>query len=123
MRTFEHLNKQVYQTVQGPNEFVVTGNFKNWNRWDDLANITIPTLLICGKYDTMSPQDNEKMGTLIPHSRVKICENGSHCCLFDDQENYFQALLGFLDDVEEGTFFNKAPWKLLKKRSASKSLF
>lgn len=100
LRTFRHLNTQVYHTVQGPNEFVVTGNFKDWNQWHALKNITIPTLLICGRYDTMSPQDVERMGQLIPHSRVKICEQGSHCCLYDDQDTYFKAIHDYLADVE-----------------------
>lgn len=99
-RMFSHLNAQVYQTIQGPNEFIMTGNFKNWNRWNDLKNITIPALMICGRFDTMSPQDNEKMGELIPDSCVKICENGSHCTMFDDQQVYFESLHQFLDAVE-----------------------
>lgn len=101
LRAFSHLNTKVYQTIQGPNEFVVTGNFKDWNRWNDLHTITIPTLIISGRFDTMSPKDNERMKTLIPHSRLKICENGSHGALFDDQENYFQALLQFIADTEK----------------------
>lgn len=96
LRTFAHLNPKVYQTMQGPNEFVVTGNFKDWNRWEDLHRIVIPTLIICGKYDTMNPTDIQKMGTLIPQSQVKICEKGSHCTMFDDQETYFEALHAFL---------------------------
>lgn len=104
LRTFSHLNAKVYQTIQGPNEFVVTGNFKNWNRWQNLKEINIPTLLICGRFDTMNPQDIERMGTLIPHSWVKICENGSHCTMFDDQEVYFATLHSFLDLVEQGKF-------------------
>lgn len=101
LRTFRHLNQKVYQTIQGPNEFVVIGNFKNWDRWNDLSNIRIPTLLICGRYDTMNPQDVEKMGQLIPRARVKICENGSHGAMYDDQENYFQAFHSFLEAVEK----------------------
>jgi len=31
-RTFKNLSTQVYNTMQGPNEFVVTGNFKDWDR-------------------------------------------------------------------------------------------
>lgn len=99
-RTFAHLNTQVYQTIQGPNEFVVTGNFKDWNRWNDLHKINVPSLIICGRYDTMNPADIEKMGTLIPNSTVKICENGSHCTMFDDPETYFEAIIGFLKKTE-----------------------
>lgn len=101
IRAFNHLNTKIYQTLQGPNEFIVTGSYKDWNRWKDLPKITIPTLVICGKYDTMNPKDIEKMGSLIPHSTVKICENGSHCTMYDDQENYFQAIHAFLSDVEK----------------------
>ena len=99
MRAFNHLNKQVYNTIQGPNEFIITGNFKEWDRWNNLPNIQVPTLVIGGRHDTMNPKDMEKMGALIPRSRVKICENGSHVTMYDDQENYFEAINSFLADV------------------------
>src|SRR5499427_1543834 len=38
-RAFKHFNPQVYNTMQGPNEFVVTGTFKDWDRWKDLRGI------------------------------------------------------------------------------------
>jgi proline iminopeptidase len=44
------------------------------------------------------------MGRLIPHSRVVICPNGSHLAMWDDQEAYFRALLGFFHEVEDGRF-------------------
>ncbi len=103
-RAFKHLNPQVYNTMQGPNEFVVTGTFKDWDRWSDLPKILTPTLLIGARYDEMNPDDIRRMGRLIPHSRVAICEKGSHLAQWDDQETYFQALVGFLKDVEAGRF-------------------
>jgi proline iminopeptidase len=42
------------------------------------------------------------MGQLIPNSRVVICENGSHICMYDDQQTYFHELLRFIRDVETG---------------------
>jgi proline iminopeptidase len=103
-RAFKHINNQVYGTMQGPNEFVVTGTFKDWDRWKDLPRITVPTLLIGGRYDEMDPQDIRKMGRLIPNSRTVICDNGSHLAMWDDQEAYFDALIPFLQDVEKGRF-------------------
>jgi proline iminopeptidase len=103
-RAFKHLNPKVYNTMQGPNEFVVNGTFKDWDRWKDLPRITVPTLLVVGRYDTMSVEDIQKMGKAIPHSRVAICENGSHLCMWDDQQAYFRHLLGFVRDVESGRF-------------------
>lgn len=104
VRMFRHLNTHVYNTMQGPNEFVVTGTFKDWDRWNDLPRITVPTLLSVGRFDTMSVADIEKMGALIPRARVAICEQGSHCSMYDDQETYFRDLIAFIKDVEAGTF-------------------
>jgi proline iminopeptidase len=104
VRTFDHLAQPVYNTMQGPNEFVVTGNFADWNRWDDLHRITIPTLLIVGRYDTMSVADVEEMGRRIPNSRVVICENGSHLAMWDDAEFYHGEVVRFIEEVEAGTF-------------------
>ena len=107
-RTFKHLNPKVYNTMQGPNEFVVNGTFKDWDRWNDLKRIRVPTLLIVGRYDTMSVADIQRMGKEIPHSRVAICENGSHLSNYDDQEAYFRHLLGFWSDVDAGRFPREA---------------
>lgn len=96
LRTLAGMNAQIYNTMQGPTEFKVTGNFASWDRWADLPRITAPTLLLVGRYDTMSVADIQKMGSLIPDSRVVVCENGSHLCLYDDQKAYFDALVPFL---------------------------
>jgi proline iminopeptidase len=116
-RSFKHFNAQVYGTMQGPNEFVVTGTFKDWDRWKDLPKITVPTLVVGAKYDTMDPEDIRKMGRLIPNSRVAICENGSHLAMWDDQEAYFRHLLGFLRDVQAGKM-RPAPASATSPRSA-----
>lgn len=104
VRAFSHMNPHVYNTMQGPNEFVVTGTFKDWNRWDSLKDIQNKTLLLVGRHDSMSVEDIEEMGRRIPNSRVGICENGSHLSMWDDPENYFGHLLAFIKDVEKGTF-------------------
>jgi proline iminopeptidase len=102
-RAFKKFNQKIYNTMQGPNEFVISGNFKTWDRWDDLKKINVPTLIICGKHGTMDPEDIKRMGTLIPKSRVVVTE-GSHMEMWDAQEQYFRELLKFVKDVEAGKF-------------------
>lgn len=102
-RSLKKMNATIYNTMQGPNEFVITGNFKDWDRWNDLPKIKVPTLIIAGKYGTMNPDDIRRMGQLIPNSRVVITE-GSHLQLYDAQEQYFRELTRFIHDVEKGTF-------------------
>ena len=103
-RMFRHLSKQVYETMQGPSEFVVTGTFKDWDRWADLHQIDCPTLVSVGRSDTMRVADIQKMGSLIPQARVSICEQGTHFAMYDDQDAYFRDVVEFIQDVEAGVF-------------------
>ena len=100
-RGFVNLNTQVYETLHGPNEFVVTGNYKDWNRWDDLTCIQTPTLILGAKYDSMSLSDQKEMKRRIPNSKLSICENGSHLSMWDDPDNYFYFLNNFIKEVEK----------------------
>ncbi len=72
--------------------------------WDRLPNIKVPTLVIGGMNDEMNPEDIRKEGQLIPKSRTYLCPNGSHMSMYDDQQNYFSSLVGFLKDVDNGKF-------------------
>ena len=95
-RAFRDAALNIYNEMQGKSEFVVTGNFKDWERWGDLHRITVPTLVIGAEHDTMDPADLRKMAALIPKGESLTCPNGSHLAMWDDQEIYFAGLLRFL---------------------------
>ena len=98
-RAFAHANQTIYVQMQGKSEFLVTGNLKDWERWDRLHEIKVKTLTIGARYDEMDPEDMKKMATLMPNASSFICPNGSHLCMWDDQDFYFQHLLNFLHSV------------------------
>jgi len=98
-RAFRDASMEVYNTMQGKSEFVVTGYFKDWERWDDLHKITVNTLTLGADYDTMDPADIRKMAELMPNATAAICPNGSHLAMWDDQAIYFEHLLKFLKSL------------------------
>jgi proline iminopeptidase len=98
-RAFRHANDKIYNFMQGKSEFLVTGNLKTWERWDRLHEIKVKALTIGARYDEMDPEDMKKMATLMPNASYAYCPNGSHLCMWDDQEVYFKHLLGFLHAV------------------------
>lgn len=98
-RAFAHFNQTIYVQMQGKSEFLVTGNLKNWERWDRLHEIKVKALTIGARYDEMDPEDMKKMATLMPNASSVICENGSHLCMWDDQAFYFKNLINFLHSV------------------------
>jgi proline iminopeptidase len=98
-RVFRHANVKIYNQMQGKNEFVVTGNLKDWERWDRLHEITVRTLTIGARHDEMDPADMQKMASMMPRGTSVICQEGSHLCMWDAQVVYFTHLLAFLKTV------------------------
>jgi proline iminopeptidase len=105
-RAFKHLNPKVYVYMQGPSEFGITGDatLKNWDVTSKLKTLTIPTLVIGAKYDTMDPKHMEWISKEVQNGRFLYCPNGSHCSQYDDQEHYFPGVIKFLKDVASGNF-------------------
>ncbi len=95
-RAFSHLNGEVYTIMQGPSEFGISGRLALWDRTADLPKIKIPTLVIRGMNDTMDPEFMKMMSEKFANGSLVTCTNGSHCSMWDDQENYFKGLIGFL---------------------------
>jgi len=98
-RAFRKQNEKIYNQMQGKSEFEVTGNLKDWERWDRLHEIKVKALTIGSRYDEMDPADMQKMATLMSNASYAYCPNGSHLDLWDDQAVYFRHLLAFLHAV------------------------
>jgi len=92
-------NRKIYEQMQGRSEFLVTGNLKDWERWDRLHEIKVRSLTMGSVYDEMDPDDMVKMARLMPNATSHICPNGSHLAMWDDQADYFRALIPFLKSV------------------------
>ena len=97
-----HSNSKIYNLMQGPSEFGVTGTLLNWNRETDLKDITVPTLTIGGTFDEMDPEHMKWMAEQVKNGRFHLCPNGSHFAMYDDQEVYFNGLIQFINDVDKG---------------------
>ena len=96
---FRLVNEKIYNRMQGKSEFEVTGNLKDWDRWDRLSEIKVKALTIGSIHDEMDSEDMRKMASLMPNATCAICPNGSHLDMWDDQAFYFHHLLAFLKSV------------------------
>jgi proline iminopeptidase len=101
VRSFEHINKQVYVHMQGPSEMGARGTLVDWDRFDDLDSITVPALVIGARHDTMDPDYLRTMAERFPHGRFLFCPEGSHMAMHDDSERYLSGLVDFLRSVDE----------------------
>lgn len=89
-----------YVTIQGPTEFTITGNLKDWDRTNRLDEIAVPTLLTFGRYDEFTAACAETLQRGIPNSELVIFEQSAHMAHLEETERYLQVLRDFLDRVE-----------------------
>jgi proline iminopeptidase len=99
-RAFAKLNYPLYTLMQGPSELGASGRLVDWDRTGDLYRIEVPTLVIGATHDTMDPKHMEAIAGRIPKGRFHLCPNGSHMAMYDDQQTYFEGLIGFINDVD-----------------------
>jgi proline iminopeptidase len=102
-RMFGHINQQIYVSMQGPSELGISADAKlvHWDRFDDLASIDVPALVIGAQHDTMDPAHMRQMAERLPQGRYLHCANGSHLAMYDDQQTYFAGLIDFLHGLSK----------------------
>jgi proline iminopeptidase len=96
-RSLDDWNMAVYGTMQGPNEFTFTGNYKDWSRLAAMHKIKEPVLILCGMHDELTPACSMRMHHELPDSQIRVFKNSAHMPFYEEPEAYFTTLLGFLD--------------------------
>lgn len=99
MRTFAHLNPEVYVPMQGPSELGAGGSLVDWDRSADLDRIEVPALVIGAEHDTMDPAHMRWMAEQFPRGTYLHCPDGSHLAQYDDPHHYFPGLIDFLQGL------------------------
>jgi proline-specific peptidase len=90
----------VYETMNGPNEFRVIGNLKDWDRTDRLGEIQTPTLITVGRFDEITPNCARTIHEGIPGSELVLFEQSAHTAHLEETERYLQVLRDFLRRAE-----------------------
>jgi proline iminopeptidase len=98
-RAMKHANGEIYVMMQGPSEFGISGRLANWDIKLRLHEITVPTLMIGAKYDTMDPKAMEEQSKLVKNGQYLYCPNGSHLCMWDDQQVFMSGVIRFIKEV------------------------
>jgi proline-specific peptidase len=104
MRSVANLEgNQVYLTMNGPNEFTVVGNLKDWERRDRIHKIEVPTLVTVGGYDEVPLACAETLHDNIRGSELVVFDQSSHMAMLEETDEYVRRLVDFLTRVEEAT--------------------
>lgn len=87
---------QVYNIMWGPSEAFATGKLKGWSALDRLREITLPTLLLSGKYDEATPRQMKLAHEGIAGAQWVMFEQSSHTSNIEEPDKYLTTVDSFL---------------------------
>ncbi|MCI4320654.1 MAG: proline iminopeptidase-family hydrolase, partial [Thermoplasmata archaeon] len=90
----------VYEIMNGPSDFFVTGSLRDWQCKDRLAEIGVPTLIISGRYDQMTPALQEELHAGIPQSQWVLFEASSHLPHLEERQSFMNVAGSWLDQAD-----------------------
>jgi pimeloyl-ACP methyl ester carboxylesterase len=86
--------------MQGPNEWTTTGALKGWDTRHRLHEITMPTLVVRGRYDMCTEPIAAELVEGIPNAREVVLEHSSHTPVLEETNRYLEEVGKFLREAE-----------------------
>jgi proline iminopeptidase len=97
---FMQMNPALYEYMNGPSEFNLSGILHDYDCTDRLNEITIPTLFISGDNDEAPASTVRYYSSLVPNSEMVIVPDAGHLTMQDNPEVHNRAVRAFLDKVD-----------------------
>lgn len=73
-----------------------SSEFRHYDVCEKIKNKSIPTLILCGKYDVQCPVEfSEELHKLLPNSCLVIFEQSNHFPFIEEKEKFIKALQKF----------------------------
>jgi L-proline amide hydrolase len=86
----------VYETMNGPSEFHVTGSLAGWDITPRLGGIQVPCLVISGEFDEATPDVVRPLVQATPGARWELFEGASHSTHLEQPERFLRLVESFL---------------------------
>jgi proline-specific peptidase len=95
-RLFREWSQDIYREMWGANEFIVTGNLRDWDVSGRLATLSVPTLITVGRHDELPLPLAEQIHRGIAGSTLRVFEHSSHMAMLEEPQAYLSTLSEFL---------------------------
>jgi L-proline amide hydrolase len=90
----------VYFTMNGPSEFHVTGTLRDWSVVDICSEISVPTLLVAGRFDEVTEAAIQPFIEQIPDVRCVTFEQSSHGPHLEEPERFLEVIRDYLKELD-----------------------
>ena len=90
------VNEAIYNYMQGPSEFTITGTLKSYDGTPLLKDITVPTLYTVGEFDEADPPTIKRFAQMTPGAQVVVLPGAAHLTPWDAREESIRTERVFL---------------------------
>ncbi len=104
---FATVNQALYNYMQGPSEFTITGTLKYYDATSFLPTIRVPILYTVGAYDEANPATVKRFAALTPGARVVVLPDAAHMTTWDAPAAMLSAVRGFLATADSASARNR----------------
>jgi len=92
-------NAAMYHYMWGPTDFRGIGTLKDYDISQELPNITVPALMLCGEFDEAAPKSCIKYAGMIKGAQTVIVPDAGHATMAEDEGFYMTAVRRFLKEA------------------------
>ncbi|GAA0858679.1 proline iminopeptidase-family hydrolase [Aliiglaciecola litoralis] len=90
-------NDEMYETMWGVTDFNGYGTLKDYDITDQLKDINVPSLVICGEFDEARPRTCRRYADMIKDATTVIVPDAGHATMSANESMYMEAVRTFLD--------------------------
>lgn len=96
LEAFAHMGTDIFETMFGPSDFRIVGTVRDWDVFDRLAEIALPTLILAGRFDECRPEHMWAMHQRIAGSRFELFESTAHMPFIEEPDTFDRVMRDFL---------------------------
>ena len=98
--TFKTANMDIYNYMQGPSEFTITGTLKKYDATPFLKSVKVPVLYVVGEFDEANPVTVKRFADLTPGAKYVVIPGSAHMIEWDNPDASLKAIRDFLRSVD-----------------------
>ena len=98
--TLKTANEAVYNYMQGPSEFTITGTLKPYDSTPFLKQIRVPVLYTVGEFDEAGPANIQRFAAMTPAAKYVVLPGAGHLTTWDARDSSVAVVRRFLRSAD-----------------------
>jgi len=94
------VNEGIYNYMQGPSEFTITGTLKTYDATPFLKSVKVPVLFTVGEFDEADPATVKRQAQMTPAAKYAVIPGAAHIVQWDNPDETNRVVRDFLKSVD-----------------------